>query len=261
MKKIELSEKIINVSGISTRYRVVGQSDKKVLIIHGWGAGSYSWRDISYCLAEKGYEAIAMDLPGFGETPPPDKVWDSDDYVKYLLSFIKQLNLDNFYLIGHSFGGALALKLTAKNPKMVKKLVLCDAAIIRKERLGIKQKIVKVVSKYTSEIIAKTPLYPFFERAAYWFAGAHDYYHANPIMKEVFKKIIAEDMSDIAESLKKECLIVWGEFDQATPLEDAFVLNELIEDSQLKIIIGAGHNLHRSHKEDLCKALLKFFKS
>ncbi len=257
----ELEEKTIEVSGINTRYRVVGKSNKKVLIFHGWGATSYSWRDISYCLSKKGFEVIAMDLPGFGETPAPDSVWNSNNYVKFLESFVKKIEINNFYLLGHSFGGALALKFTSKHADLVKKLVLCDAAVIRKERLNLRQKITKSLSKYGSKIVSKTPFYPFFEKAAYWFAGTYDYYRANPIMKEVFKKVIDEDMSDIASKLKKECLIVWGEYDKATPLEDAFVLNNLIENSQLKVIVGAGHNPHRTNNQELCNVLLKFFES
>lgn len=257
----ELQEKKINISGIETRYRVTGKSDNKVLIFHGWGGTSYSWRDVSYCLSQKGFEVIALDLPGFGETQPPEDAWDTDDYIKFLLSFVKKLDLKDFYLLGHSFGGALALKFTFKHKELVKKLVLCDPAIIRKERLGIRQKISKFGSKYFSKIIAKTPLYPFFEKAAYWFAGAYDYYHANAIMKEIFQKVISEDMSDIAQKLNKECLIVWGEYDQATPIKDGFVLNQLIKNSQLKVIVDSGHNPHRTHKEELCKVLLKFFES
>jgi pimeloyl-ACP methyl ester carboxylesterase len=259
MKKIELSEKIINVSGINTRYRVVGESNKKVLIIHGWGATSYSWRNISYCLAKNGYESIALDLPGFGETPPPDNVWGVDEYVNFLVSFIKELNLDNFYLIGHSFGGSLSLKLTYEKPKLINKLVLCDAAIIRKQRLNTRQRITKAISHYGSKIVSRTPFYSFFEKIAYWFAGAYDYYQANGIMKEIFKKVINQDLSNIASKIKKECLIAWGQFDQATPLEDAFVLNELIENSKLRVIRESGHNPHRSHKEELCKILVEFF--
>jgi len=255
----ELEEKTIEVSGINTRYRVVGKSNKKILIFHGWGATSYSWRDISYCMSKKGYEVIAMDLPGFGETSAPNSVWSSDDYVKFLESFVKKIGISNFYLLGHSFGGALALKFTSKHSDLVKKLVLCDAAIVRKERLNLRQRTVKSLSKYGSKIVSKTPFYSFFEKAAYWFAGTYDYYRANPIMKEIFKKVINEDMTNIAPKIKKDCLIVWGEHDKATPLEDAFVLNNLIEDSQLKVIVGAGHNPHRNHKDDLCDILLKFF--
>jgi seryl-tRNA synthetase len=81
IRMTELKEEKVNVSGIETRYRVVGKSSKKVLIIHGWGGTSYSWRDVSYCLAKNGFEVIAIDLPGFGETPPPENVWGSDEYV------------------------------------------------------------------------------------------------------------------------------------------------------------------------------------
>jgi len=257
---VELREKTIEVSGIKTRYRVVGESEQKVLIIHGWAATSYSWRSVSYYLADKGLEAIALDLPGFGETPAPKDVWGTDDYVSFIEEFVKEMNLSKFYLIGHSFGGALALKFTVKNSRLVEKLALAAAVVIRKERLSLRQKISKFLAKHGSKIIDKTPVYPFFEKVAYRMAGAYDYYHASPIMKEIFKKVIVEDMSDLAEKLDKPCLIVWGEHDRAVPLEDAFDLNDLIKNSELKIIRKTGHNPHRSHYEELSKALVNFFK-
>jgi len=257
---VELREKTITVSGINTRYRVVGQSEEKVLILHGWSATSYSWRSVSYYLANNGFEAIALDLPGFGETPAPKDAWGSDEYVRFVEAFVKELNLDGFYLVGHSFGGALALKFTLNNSQAVKKLALCAAAFIRKERLSLRQKVSKFLAKWGSKIIDKTPVYPFFEKIAYKIAGAYDYYQASPIMKEIFKKVIVEDMSDLAEKLDKPCLIVWGEHDKAVPLEDAFVLNDLIKNSELKIIRNAGHNPHRGHYEELSRDLINFFK-
>ncbi|MDD5696493.1 MAG: alpha/beta hydrolase [Candidatus Pacebacteria bacterium] len=256
---VELREKTIEVSGTRTRYRVVGQSEKKVLILHGWAATSYSWRSVSYNLAENGFEAIALDLPGFGETPAPKEVWGTDDYIRFIEDFVKEMGLNKFYLVGHSFGGALALKFAVKNSSSVEKLALCAAVVIRKERLSLRQKISKFLAKHGSRIIDKTPVYPFFEKVAYRIAGAYDYYQASPIMKEIFKKVIVEDMSDLAEKLDKPCLIVWGEHDQAVPLQDAFDLNNLIKNSELKVIRNTGHNPHRGHYEELSRALVNFF--
>ncbi len=257
---VELREKRAEVQGKKTRYRTVGQSRQKILILHGWGATSYSWRNVSYALAEKGFEAISLDLPGFGETPPPQEAWGTDEYVDFIESFAKKIKLEKFHLLGHSFGGALALKFAVKKSFFVNKLVLCGAAAIRKERLNSRQKLSQFLAKHAPKIISKNPIYPLFEKITYRIAGAHDYYQANPMMKEIFKKIIIEDMSDLAKEVKKPCLIVWGENDQVVPLADAFELNSLIKKSELKIIKGAGHNPHRTHCQELSQILIDFLR-
>jgi len=257
---IEASEKTINVNGIDTKYRIVGAENKKgtILIFHGWGGTSVSWLNVALILAQNGYEVISMDMPGFGETLPPIEVWGTDEYVDFLNSFCKKLGLNSFYLLGHSFGGALALKFAFKHPKEVKELILCDAAVIRKERLNLRQKAAKFLSKAGSKIVSKTPFYPLFEKVAYKLAGTYDYYRANPIMRDIFKKIILDDMSDLAEQLDVSCLILWGQLDQATPLEDAFILSDLIKNSTLKVIGDAGHNPHRTHTQETAKIIINY---
>ncbi|MCK9393666.1 MAG: alpha/beta hydrolase [Candidatus Paceibacterota bacterium] len=256
----EILEKITNIDGLDTKYRIIKGSSKKgtLLIFHGWGGTSFSWLNVASILADDGFDVVTMDMPGFGETPPPSDIWGTDEYVKFLYDFCKKIKLDNFYLLGHSFGGAIALKFTSEHGSMVKNLILCDAAVIRKERLSFRQKTAKFLSKIGSKIVSKTPFYPLFERIAYKLAGTYDYYRANPIMKDIFKKIIIDDMSSLAEQLKISCLILWGEFDHITPLEDAFILNDLMENSTLKIINNSGHNPHRTHIEETAKIIINY---
>ncbi|MFA5080703.1 MAG: alpha/beta hydrolase [Candidatus Paceibacterota bacterium] len=256
----EVSEKTININGFETKYRIIKGSEKKgtLIIFHGWGGTSFSWLNVALILADNGFEVITMDIPGFGETPPPDTVWGTDEYVEFLYDFCKKIDLGKFYLLGHSFGGALALKFANKYKNEVKKLILCDAAVVRKERLSLRQKTAKFLSKTGSKIVSKTPFYPLFERIAYKLAGTYDYYRANPIMRDIFKKIIIDDMSALAESLEQSSLILWGQLDQATPLEDAFILNDLIRSSTLEIINGSGHNPHRTHAEETAKIIINY---
>lgn len=257
---IKLIENKVTIDGLEMKYRVTEPENFKetILIFHGWGATSFSWHNPAYSLAESGFKVIAVDLPGFGESPAPEDIWGTEEYVNHLVSFCKKLDLNHFILLGHSFGGALATKLTFKHPEMVEKLILCDAVTIRKERLNFRQKTASKLSKWGSKIVAKTPLYSFCERIAYKLAGSYDYYKANPIMREIFKKIVVDDMSELAKQIKKPCLIIWGEKDMATPLEDAFVLNELIEGSYLKVINGARHNPYRTHQDQVVKIITKF---
>ncbi|MDD5639713.1 MAG: alpha/beta hydrolase [Candidatus Pacebacteria bacterium] len=256
----ETTEKNIEVNGINTKYRIIKSSDEKgkLIIFHGWGGTSFSWLNVALILADNGYTVITMDIPGFGETPPPNEIWGTDEYVDFLNDFCKKVNLEQFYLLGHSFGGALALKFANKYKNEVKKLILCDAAVVRKERLNFRQKTAKFLSKIGSKIVSKTPFYPIFEKIAYKLAGTYDYYRANPIMRDIFKKIIIDDMSALAKNLEQSSLILWGQLDQATPLEDAFILNDLITNSTLEIINNSGHNPHRTHAEETAKIIINY---
>lgn len=257
---IEVLENKVSIDGQEIKYRVAEPKDFKetILIFHGWGATSFSWHNPAYSLAENGFRVIAVDLPGFGESPAPKSIWGTEEYVAYLVLFCKKLNLDKFVLLGHSFGGALATKFTVEHSEMINKLILCDAATVRKERLSFRQKTAKKMSKWGSKVASKTPFYSFLEKVAYRLAGSYDYYKANPVMREIFKEIITDDMTELSAKVKKPCLIIWGSKDMATPLEDAFTLNELIEGSYMKVINGARHNPYRTHQDQVVKIIIKF---
>lgn len=257
---VETTEKIIEINGIKTKYREIidAKNNKTLLIFHGWGGTSFSWLKVAMILAENGYNTVSLDIPGFGETPPPKEVWGTDEYVVFLNSFKNKMGLGKVYLLGHSFGGALALKYASNYKDDIEKLILCDAAVIRKERLNFRQKTAKLLSKVGSKIVSKTPFYPIFEKIAYRLAGTYDYYRANPIMRDIFKKIIIDDMSELAVKIKTPTLVLWGKLDKATPVEDAFTLNEIIKGSSLKIIESSGHNPHRTNTDETAEIIINF---
>jgi pimeloyl-ACP methyl ester carboxylesterase len=230
------------------------------VILHGWAMSSFFWQPISEKLNKAGFRAIAIDLPGSGESSEPNEIWGNDDYADFVLNFLEKIDVHKFNLIGHSFGGAVSLKIAAKNPEKIIKLVLCDAAVIRGEQLTLRQKISKFIAGIAPGFIRKIPGHQFFEKILYRFAGVSDYYKASPMMREIFKKVVSEDLSHLAQHIKSPCLIIWGENDLATPLSDALTLNKLISDSELKIIPGVGHNPYRRKPEEFFEAVGEFLK-
>lgn len=253
------NNKII-IGGLEINYTDIGEGDA-VVILHGWAMSSFYWQDISEKLAKIGFRAIAVDLPGSGESGTPKEIWGNDEYVEFILNFLKKLEIDKFNLIGHSFGGALAIKIAANYPEKVKKAVLCDAAFVRGQRLNLRQKISKFVADIAPKSVKAVPFYPFLEKVVYKIAGVSDYYRASPIMREIFKKVVSEDMSNLAGKVKADCLIVWGEKDLATPLSDGIMLNDLIKGSRLKIISGVGHNPYRKKPKEFFEAVELFLKN
>jgi pimeloyl-ACP methyl ester carboxylesterase len=104
---------------------------KPVLLIHGLGASSYTWREVAPALARR-RRVIAIDLKGFGESDKPkDGKYSILDQAELIKSFIKKENLHNLTVAGHSYGGgvalALALKFADEKDARIERLALIDS--------------------------------------------------------------------------------------------------------------------------------------
>lgn len=258
-----MEEKVIIINGSPANYKTFGEG-KPVLILHGWGGKSDSWISVGELLAESGFKAIIPDLPGFGKSEEPKTSWTVDDYFKFAEKFTAILGLEKFHLLGHSFGGGLSLMYAARNREKVQSLTLCDSAVIRKERLSFRQAAAKKMA-LAKKVFVKLPFFatilPLGQKIVYKIAGVQDYRLATPVMKETFNKIIAQDLQKYAALVAIPVLIVWGEKDKTTPVEDAYTLQHLMPGSSLKIVENAAHNPHRQNPEKLVKIIVDFIKT
>lgn len=255
---VEYKQNTVEIDGVRLSYKTAG-TGKPLFIIHGWGATSNSWMGFVEEMAGKGYQLIIPDLPGFGKSPEPKSIWGTLDYSLMILEMIKELNLNSFYLLGHSFGGGIALRIAAGG-NGVEKLILCDAAVFREERLDLRQKASKMIANFSKLVSRDFPGYKFFEKLVYRLAGVNDYYKASPVMKEVFKKVVSEDLRFLLDETGQPCLIIWGGDDKVTPLSDAHLLREEIRGSELKVISGARHNPYKTHPKETAEAIINFLK-
>src|SRR3989344_3222224 len=116
------------VEGLLTNYEVVGGGDRKLLILHGWGGSLGDWRRVASDLGT-GYKIVLVDLPGFGHTQRPGEVWGVDEYAGWVTSFLDKLKIKRTAVLGHSFGGRVAIAMAAgKYKKKAERLILVDAA-------------------------------------------------------------------------------------------------------------------------------------
>ncbi len=254
--------KKILLNGLEINCRIAGVG-QPILVLHGWGSSSHDWLEMQKILSQKGFQVVCPDLPGFGQSMDPDKAWDLDDYLVWITDFINYLNLKDIVVIGHSFGGRVAIKLSVQSAFEIKKLILIGSAGIKPE-LSFKQKTILKMAEVGKALISSKPLKKYGEairRGFYYFLRHKDYVKASPVMKETMRKILSEDLLPLLPRIKARTLLVWGEKDRMVPLQFARIFAKEIKNSELKIVPGVGHSPQREVPQQTAAIILEFLKS
>ena len=144
--------------------------------------------------------------------------------------------MNNVNLIGHSFGGRIAIKLTAGGAKFIDKIILVDAAGINSPN-SIK-KIALLLAKMIKPFF--TPDFMQSLRKKLYFLIGSEYLDHFALSK-IFSRVVSENLTPLLPKIKNQTLIVWGSRDTTTPIYYAELMKKLIKRSKLVIFEGAGH--------------------
>jgi len=230
-KQLIVNETLVNYIDVNPESRHV------FVFLHGWQSSAQAWSGVMERLSTKGVRLVAIDLPGFGGSPLPKSAWGVGEYSELVKDFSQKLGINKIILVGHSFGGRVAIKLSAANPELVSKLVLVDAAGIKNENLF--NKLLVLAAKTVKPLFA-LPLLRNFKTTAYKAIGAVDLAEAGPL-KDIFIKTINEDLSEFLPKIQTQTLLIWGGEDTETPLAFGGIMNRLIPNSKLVVLTDAGH--------------------
>ena len=228
------------------------KSDETLVFVHGFGGNKDTWNRLIEALDDK-YHVIVVDLPGHGESVSDKTLsYTISDQAKRLHTFVEAKNLTGIYLFGHSMGGAIALRYTGNHEETLKALILIDAMGLEKT----KSDGVKLVERSD-----KNPLYDVCteERLETLLSySLHKPPYTPDIIKEALlqekcerrdlEKILYEDMykdvcclNDIAKKIHIPTLILWGEKDRMTHIDNATLFHDTIKNSKLVILKEIGH--------------------
>ncbi len=204
-----------------------------IVLLHGWGCSKEIFDELIERYSSK-YRVITVDLPGFGESEEPNDFVGSNFYVNILEGLLSDLSVKNPILVGHSFGGKVAMLYASKYD--VSKLILIDSAGIKPFRgliyyikIGIYKGLKKVGIRLNT--------------------GSKDYKSASNKMKGILSKVVNENILKDIKDVKCETLLIWGEYDITTPIEDAYKISNYISDSAVVKIPKAYHYPFIENKE------------
>lgn len=232
---------------------------KQLIILPGWGGTKETWNDFIK-IAEKDYKVICLNLPCFGNEPCPGTVWGVKEYAEFVKNKIKKLNLEKPILLGHSFGGQIAVYLAAYHPELIFKLILSGATVTRPKNI-LKRIVFNIIAK-CGKVVFKLPIIKkidvFAKKILYYSADSPDYIKTSGIKQDIFKKIIRQDLTHLLYKINIPTLVVWGTRDKYVALNNGKKIAKLIPNAKLEIIKNGKHGLHIQQPENLFEIIKEF---
>ena len=230
---------------------------KQLVIIPGWGGTKESWQKFSD-MAEADFEVHCLELPCFGENPYPKEVWGVDEYADYVAKEIEEL--DKPIILGHSFGGQVAVNLVARKKDVCSQLILSGAAVLRPEKKTKKAcfRFLAKIGKSFFSLPGINKAEKLAKKVLYKIADSPDYNKTDGIKREIFQKITRQSQKEKLQDIMVQTLVVWGENDSYVPLEEGKLFTSIIKNSKLEIVKNGRHGLHINNTEELLKIIKDF---
>ena len=237
----------INIRNININYIQYG-SGSDVVLLHGWGQNIAMMKPIGDRL-QKNHRITILDFPGFGESEEPKTALTVYDYCEILEELLKKLKVKKPVIMGHSFGGRIAIIYASRNE--VEKVVLFGSPCIRKEvKPSLKLRMLKSLKKI--------PGINKLEGFAKNHMGSRDYKNASEIMKKILVNLVNEDLSECAKKINVPTLLIWGDRDTEAPVEDAKELEKIIPDAGLIVLPNSTHYAYLENLPQVINILNNF---
>ncbi|WP_047154666.1 alpha/beta fold hydrolase [Aneurinibacillus tyrosinisolvens] len=264
----------IEVDGVRLHYIVKGEGPP-LLLVHGLGAYSYTWR---YNIDElaRHFKVYALDLKGFGLSEKPQKGnYSLSSHAKMVARFLDTMGLNSVDYAGSSMGGEIGLRLALQYPERLKKLVLISSSGYR-DNLASSLRILAYLMYFPfvrqyirKKFLQDEILFPIVRQAYYnqeaisdeevrdclcpvFLLGTEDAYMA------LFRQFDFGFEKANYSKIRHQTLIIGGEQDRIIPLTDTKRLHEEIKNSVLITIPDGGHFVHEEKWREVNGYILHF---
>jgi pimeloyl-ACP methyl ester carboxylesterase len=213
----------------------LGPEPFRILVLHGWGR-----RGSDFKLSLEGLPALAVDLPGFGASPPPLTPMGSGGYAKLVEPVLADFETPCI-IVAHSFGGRVAVMLAASHPDMVSGLVLTGVPLLawrRPRKPSTWFRLVRMAAEL--KLISQARMEATRRRY-----GSADYAAASGVMRGVLVRVVSESYEKELSALRCPVHLLWGAEDREVPLVVAERAVDAIggDRATLEVLEGVGHHV------------------
>lgn len=213
-----------------------------IILLHGWLTDLKTMKPLADNLKQK-FKIYNIDIIGFGKSDLPDEPMKTDDYGNFLKDFIEILNIKKPILIGHSNGGRIIINSVGRGIVNPQKIILIDSAGLKPKR-----KLKYYIKVYTFKFgknalncLPNTKTIKELREKLFKKFSSDDYKNSPEVLRRTMSIIINEDQRKYLPNIKVPTLLIWGENDTATPLNDAKEMEKTIPDAGLVKYSNSGH--------------------
>jgi pimeloyl-ACP methyl ester carboxylesterase len=268
----------VEVNGINVHYKTYGQGEPTFILLHGFGASLFSWREVTGPLSKYG-TVIAYDRPAFGLTERPmqwegENPYSQQSQVDLVIGLMDALNIEKAILIGNSAGGTISMLAALQYPERVQALILVDPAvyagggapswirpILKTPQMNhVGPLIARQIQTQGNEFI-KTAWHDPSKITPDIFEGYQKPLRAENWDKALWFLTVASQESGLADRLDEltlPTLVITGDDDRIVPTEQSLRLADELPNADLRVIAQSGHLSHEEHPDLFMQAVAEF---
>lgn len=268
--------RFVEVDGVTVHYQEAGDSHAPpVLLIHGFASSNLVWSKVLLPLAEAGFRVIAPDLLGYGYSGKPRHLeYTISSQAKMVSGLLNRLGIARVFLIGSSYGGAVAATIALDHPGLIDKLVLVGAVTNNRPTRYLLMRLFgsPIIGDILSPLVVgsrrllRMRMKRVYDRHAWELDERRVQARHLPLATRGTHRAIirtvrrwdAERISREAHLLRQPTLIVWGDKDREVPLADGVRLQQEIRNSRLFVFRECGHLPHEEYPAEFTELVSKF---
>lgn len=218
-------------------YDLVGkppaEADRVILWCHGWGQDRRAFAAFPPAFPKSAH--LLIDLPGFGQSPPPSSPWGTKDFSEAVVALLDKLGFSKVVWVGHSHGARTGLDMASRHGDRIAALCVIAGAGLKRKR-GLIETI-----QLQSRIYAYKAAKKLFGARMQDKFGSADYRNAGPALRATFVRVVNEDFTEQAKTIKAPTLLLYGANDGETPPEIGERLSKLIPGAELSVLANQDH--------------------
>ena len=234
------------INGTDIQYRLSGNGESKVLLLHGWGCNMEMMQPVASVL-EEDHRTLLIDFPGHGGSGKPPEPWGVQEYAECVIKLLEKLRFFPCAVIAHSFGCRVAAWIEAYYPHMLNRIVFTGAAGIRPvpsseslKRTARYKRLKKICGSLKKKPVCRIVAEKWENKLIQKY-GSPDYIALDEEMRKTFVKVINQDLSSLYDRFQSSTLLIWGDADAETPLWMAKEMCRRIPDAGLVILENGSH--------------------
>ncbi len=232
-----------------------GDGAPRVLLLHGWRRTHDDFDRVADALESRGVSSLSLDLPGFGATPAPAVGMGARGYAAQLAGLVESVASSGspMVLVGHSFGGRVAICLAASAPDCVAGIVLSSVPLVRAAlpHATMSRRYRAVRSAARLGLVSAARL-----EAARRRHGSADYRAATGVVRDVLVATVSESYEPELAALGCPMALIWGASDTTVPLDVARAALDMVPGATLDVVDGVGHLVPTEAPDRLAAAVL-----